>query len=64
MKYQINYVYYYDLPMQQGMMCEQHRVHEKLYDTKELAESAAKDYNRQNVRSGKYVVKPVKNGKQ
>ena len=64
MKYQINYIYYYDLPCQQGMMCEQNKVDGNLYDTKEIADEVAKDYNKSKLRfsKGKYIAKPVKNG--
>ena len=65
MKFQINYIYYYDLPGQHGMMCEREKVDGNLYDSKEIADEMAKDYNKTKSRfsSGKYIAKPVSNGK-
>lgn len=63
-KYQINYIYYYDLPMQQGMMCERYKVDGLEYDTKEHAAESAKRYNKENRRTGRYVVKLIRNAKQ
>lgn len=61
-KFQINYIYYYDLPGQQGMMCEREKVDGNLYASKEIAEEMANDYNKDNQTSGKYIARPVRNG--
>lgn len=62
MNYQINYIYYYDLPGQQGMMCERYNVGERYFDTKEEAKGMCERLNKANKKSGKFVVKPVSNG--
>jgi len=61
-KFQINYIYFYDLPGQQGMMCEREKVDGNTYNSKQEAAAIAKDYNKDNLLSGKYIVKPLYNG--
>jgi len=63
-KFQINYIYYYELTGQQGMMCEREKVDGNLYDSREVADEIANDYNKKKSRfsSGKYITKPVTNG--
>ena len=61
--YQINYIYYFDLPEKGALMCEKHKVNGKEYADKKAAETDCKDLNHTNTKKdGKFVVKPLKNG--
>lgn len=61
--YQINYVYYYSLPMMGQFTCEKHKIGGFTYKTKEAAQKACDQYNARNERRGHYEVKVCSDGK-